>query len=388
MKIHEYQAKEILAAHGVPIPNGRVAATVAEVRQIAEELGGRVVVKAQIHAGGRGKGGGVRLAASADEAARHAEAILGMQLITHQTGPRGQQVKRVLVEEQRAIARELYLSLVLDNALGRLTMIASSEGGMEIEEVAATRPDAIHRIAIDPATGFQPHHGRILGEALCLTGDQLKSGGQVMAGLYRAFAASDASLIEINPLIVTTDGGVIALDAKINLDDNALFRHPDLEALRDKDEEDPLEVTAQEMGINNYIKLDGNIGCIVNGAGLAMSTMDVIKLAGGEPANFLDIGTVNDPQRVVSAFKIMTKDPAVKGVLINIFGGMARSDVIATGVVETRRQLGLPGFPIVVRLAGTNVEEGRRIIAESGMSVIMADDLNEAARKAVAAVSE
>ncbi len=386
MKLHEYQAKEILAQFGVPLPAGRVATSPAQARQIAEDLGGKVVVKAQIHAGGRGKGGGVKLASSPAEAEQRAADIIGMQLVTPQTGAQGQKVKSVLIAEQTDIARELYLSLLLDSAAGGLVFIASPAGGMDIEEVAATRPEEIHRVVIDPASGYQAYHGRKLAYALGLSGDQLRQALTVFNGVYRAYTASDASLVEINPLVVTNDGRVLALDAKVTIDDNALYRRPDIAAMRDKDEEDPLEVEAQEMGINNYIKLDGNIGCVVNGAGLAMSTMDVIKLAGGEPANFLDIGTVNDPQRVVSAFKIMTKDKAVKGVLINIFGGMARTDVIATGVVEAKRQLDLPNFPIVVRLAGTNVEEGKRIIAESGLPVITADDLGEAARKAVAAV--
>jgi succinyl-CoA synthetase beta subunit len=288
--------------------------------------------------------------------------------------------------EHRAIERELYLSVVLDNAVGEPVMIASAAGGMDIEEVAATRPESIHRVAINPASGFRPYHGRILATALGFSGDQARAAQQIMGGVYRAYAAKDASLVEINPLVVTADGRVLALDAKMNFDDNALYRHADIAEMRDKDEEDPLEVQAQDMGINNYIKLDGNIGCIVNGAGLAMSTMDVIKLAGGEPANFLDIGTVNDPNRVVSAFKIMTQDKGVRGVLINIFGGMARTDVIAAGVVEAHKQMDLSAFPVVVRLAGTNVEEGKRILAESGLPVISADDLGEAAKKAVAAV--
>lgn len=387
MKIHEYQAKELLAQFGVPVPKGRVATTVAEARQAAADMDGKVVVKAQIHAGGRGKGGGVKLANSVDEAEKVAGEILGMQLVTHQTGPRGQKVKRVLVEEQMQVERELYLSVVLDSAIGEPVMIASAAGGMDIEQIAATRPDEIHRVAIDPVSGFQPHHGRLLAYQLGFAGDQLRTALQVMGGMYRAYQAKDCSMVEINPLVVTGDGRVLALDAKINFDDNALFRHKDVEELRDRDEEDPLEVQAQDLGINNYIKLDGNIGCVVNGAGLAMSTMDVIKLAGGEPANFLDIGTVNDPIRVVSAFKIMMQDSGVKGVLINIFGGMARTDVIAAGVVEAHKQMDLTRFPVVVRLAGTNVEEGKRIIAESGLPIITADDLGEAARKAVEAVT-
>jgi succinyl-CoA synthetase beta subunit len=385
MKIHEYQAKQILAEFGVPVPQGRVATTPAEARAIAEELGGRVVVKAQIHAGGRGKGGGVKLANSPAEAEQLAGQIIGMQLVTPQTGPEGQRVKSVLVEEQVATRRELYLSALLDSANGRIVLIASAAGGIDIEEVAATRPEAIARVVIDPVTGFQPHHGRALAYALLLTGDEVRAGVQIAGAVYRAYVAKDASLVEINPLVLTLDGRLLALDAKMNFDDNALFRHPEIRALRDKDEEDPLEVQAEDLGINNYIKLDGTIGCVVNGAGLAMSTMDVIKLAGGEPANFLDIGTVNDPARVVNAFRIMTQDEGVRCVLINIFGGMARTDVIATGIVEAHRQMDLRRFPVVVRLAGTNVEEGRRIIAESGLPIITADDLGEAARKAVEA---
>ncbi|MBI2761703.1 MAG: ADP-forming succinate--CoA ligase subunit beta [Chloroflexi bacterium] len=387
MKIHEYQAKQILAEFGVPVPKGRVATTPAEARQIAEELGGKVVVKAQIHAGGRGKGGGVKLANSATEAEQAASQILGMQLITHQTGPQGQKVKQVLVEEQSPIERELYLSIVLDNALAEPVLIASAAGGMDIEEVAATRPDEIQRVAISPISGLRPYQSRIVATALGFTGDQVRAAQGIMGGLYRAYQAKDASLVEINPLVVTADGRVMALDAKMNFDDNALYRHADVAAMRDKDEEDPLEVQAQDLGVNNYIKLDGNIGCIVNGAGLAMATMDVIKLAGGEPANFLDIGTVNDPMRVVNAFKIMTQDKNVKGVLVNIFGGMARTDIIAAGVVEAQKQMDLTQFPVVVRLAGTNLEEGLRILAESGLPIITADDLGEAAKKAVAAVS-
>jgi succinyl-CoA synthetase beta subunit len=386
MKIHEYQAKAVLAEFGVPVPRGRVARTPQEARQIAEEFGGKAVVKAQIHAGGRGKGGGVKLANSADEAEQVAGQILGMQLVTHQTGPEGQTVKSVLVEEQMPIERELYLSVILDTALGWPVIIASAAGGMEIEQVAAETPEKIVRVAIDPATGYQPHHGREVAFALGLTGDLLRPALAVVGGLVRAYMAKDASLAEVNPLILTADGRVLALDAKMNFDDNALYRHPEIVELRDKDEEDPLEVQAQEMGISNYVKLDGNIGCVVNGAGLAMSTMDVIKHAGGEPANFLDIGTVNDSSRVVNSFKVILADPRVKAILINIFGGMARTDVIANGVVEAMRTMDLK-VPVVVRLAGTNVEEGRQIIADSGLPIITADDLGEAAKKAVEAAS-
>ncbi|HXK33669.1 MAG TPA: ADP-forming succinate--CoA ligase subunit beta [Dehalococcoidia bacterium] len=384
MKVHEFQAKQLLAEFGVPVPKGRVATSADDARKVAEELGGRVVVKAQIHAGGRGKGGGVKLANSPDEAAQLFGQILGMQLVTHQTGPQGQKVKTVLIEEQMQIERELYLAVLIDGAAGRPVMMASKAGGMEIEEVAAKTPEAIVRVSIDPVTGFQPHLARELCFALDLTGDLMKPAMQLMSGLYEAFVAKDASLAEINPLVVTDDGRVLALDAKMNFDDNALFRHPEIEALRDTDEEDPTEVEAAEKGISNFIKLDGNIGCLVNGAGLAMATMDSIKFAGGEPANFLDIATANDVNKVVDALKIIARDPNVKAILVNIFGGMARVDVIAQGIIEAQRQMPT-AIPVVARLAGTNVEEGERLIRESGLPVIRADDLGDAARKAVEA---
>jgi len=384
MKVHEFQAKQILAEFGVPVPKGRVARTPAEAKAIADELGGRVVVKAQIHAGGRGKGGGVRLANSAQEAEQVAAQILGMQLVTHQTGPEGQKVKSVLVEEQMQVARELYLAVLIDGAAGRPIMMASAAGGMEIEEVAAKTPEAIHRVSIDPVAGFQPHLARELCFALDLTGDLMRPALQLMTALYDAFIAKDASLAEINPMVVTADGRVLALDAKMNFDDNALFRHPEIEALRDKDEEDPSEVEAAEKGISNFIKLDGDIGCLVNGAGLAMATMDSIKLAGGEPANFLDIATANDVQKVVDALLIISRDPNVKAILVNIFGGMARVDVIAEGIIQAQRQMA-KAVPVVARLAGTNVEEGERLLRESGLPVIRAEELGDAARKAVEA---
>ena len=384
MKVHEYQAKQILAEFGVPVPNGRVARTPGEARAIAEELGGKVVVKAQIHAGGRGKGGGVKLANSVDEAERVASQIIGMQLVTHQTGPQGQRVKAVLVEEQMQVERELYLAVLIDGAAGRPIMMASAAGGMEIEEVASRTPEAIHRVTIDPVSGFMPHLARELCFALDLTGDHMKQATKLMTGLYDAFIAKDASLAEINPLVVTADGRVLALDAKMNFDDNALFRHPEIEALRDKDEEDPTEVEAAEKGISNFIKLDGDIGCLVNGAGLAMATMDSIKLAGGEPANFLDIATANDVQRVVDALMIIAADPNVKAILVNIFGGMARVDVIAEGIIRAQQQM-QKTIPVVARLAGTNVEEGERLIRESGLPVIRAEELGDAAKKAVEA---
>jgi succinyl-CoA synthetase beta subunit len=384
MKVHEYQAKQILAGYGVPVPKGAVATTPDEAAAVADSLGGKCVVKAQIHAGGRGKGGGVKLPGSVDEAREVASQILGMQLVTHQTGPAGQLVKTVLVEEQMPIDRELYLAVLIDGAAGRPVMMASAAGGVDIEEVAAKTPEQIHRITVDPVTGFLPNQARRLGFALSLSGDEMKQASKLMAGLYDAFVATDASLAEINPLVVTKDGRVLALDAKMNFDDNALFRHPEIEALRDKDEEDPTEVEAAEKGISNFIKLDGNIGCLVNGAGLAMATMDSIKLAGGEPANFLDIATANDVNKVVDALKIIARDPAVKAILVNIFGGMARVDVIAQGIIEAQRQMPT-AIPVVARLAGTNMEEGERLLNESGLPVIRAEGLGDAAGKAVEA---
>ena len=386
MKIHEFQAKKLLAEYDVPVPQGRVAATPAEARQVAEDLGRAVVVKAQVHAGGRGKGGGIKTADTPEEAERVAGEIIGMRLVTPQTGAEGKLVSRVLVEEQTQVERELYLSVLIDGAAGRPTMIASAAGGMEIEEVAANQPEAIHRISIDPAAGFQPHAGRELAFAIGLGGDLLRPAVALMTALYRCFSEKDCSLVEINPLVVSASGRLIALDAKVNFDDNAMFRREDIAAMRDPEEEDPLEVEAQELGINNYVKLDGNIGCVVNGAGLAMATMDGIKLAGGDPANFLDIGTVNDVSRVVNAFRILTADPSVKAVLINIFGGMARVDIIAQGVVDAHKELDVK-VPVVVRLAGTNVEEGERILQESGLPVIRAVGLGEATQKAAEAAA-
>jgi len=384
MKVHEFQAKRILADFGVPVPNGRVAASADEALAIAKEFGGKVVVKAQIHAGGRGKGGGVKLANSPDEASRAFAQIHGMQLITPQTGAAGQKVKTVLIEEQMQIERELYLAVLIDGAAGRPVMMASAAGGMDIEEVAAKTPQAIHRASIDPVAGFQPHLARGLCFALDLTGDAQKQAVKLMTGLYDAFLAKDASLAEINPLVVTKDGRVLALDAKMNFDDNALFRHPEIEGLRDKDEEDPSEVEAADKGISNFIKLDGNIGCLVNGAGLAMATMDGIKLAGGEPANFLDIATANDVDKVVDALMIISRDTNVKAILVNIFGGMARVDIIAEGIIQAQRKMS-KAIPVIARLAGTNVEEGERLLNESGLPVIRADDLADAAKKAVEA---
>ena len=384
MKIHEFQAKQLFQQFGVSTPKGQVASTPEEAKKIAQDLGGKVVVKAQIHAGGRGKGGGVKLANSPDEAAAVASQIIGMQLITHQTGPQGQKVRRLLIEEQMPIERELYFAILLDNAIGMPILVASAEGGMDIEAVAANTPEKIMRVPVDPATGYEPYHGRQIAFGLGLRGDFLRSAVQLFGALYELYVAKDGSLVEINPLVVTTDGRLLPLDAKVTFDDNADFRHKDIVELRDKDEEDPLEVQAHEMGILNYIKLNGNIGCVVNGAGLAMATMDSIKLAGGEPANFLDIGTVNDSERVVNALKIITTDPAVKAVLFNIFGGMARVDVIAHGIIDAQKQFSID-VPVVARLAGTNVDEGEALLAAANVNVIRAKDLGEAAKLAVQA---
>jgi succinyl-CoA synthetase beta subunit len=386
MKVHEYQAKELLARHGVPVPRGRVTSNADEAAAIASEIGGPVVVKAQIHAGGRGKGGGIKLAATPEDARKAASEIIGMTLVTHQTGPAGKLVKNVLVEEQLEVDRELYVSVVIDNSIGLPIIMASAEGGVEIEEVAAKNPDAIKRTRIDPTIGFQPFQGRGLAMEIGLDGDLMRPAATLIGGLTRAFDELDCTLTEVNPLVVTKDGRVLAADAKLSFDDNALYRHKDIAEMRDLDEEDPLEVQAQDSGVGNYVKLTGNIGCIVNGAGLAMATMDAIKLAGGDPANFLDIGTVNDPERVVASLKIITEDPDARAILVNIFGGMARVDVIAQGIIDGQNQLNIT-MPIVARLVGTNVEEGERLLAESGISLIRAQDLGEAARKAVEAAA-
>jgi succinyl-CoA synthetase beta subunit len=371
----------------VPVPRGRVAETADEAEAIAKELGVPVAVKAQIHAGGRGKGGGIKLADSPEQAREAASQIIGMNLVTHQTGPEGRLVKRVLVEEQLQVERELYLGVVIDNSIGLPLVMASADGGIDIEEVAAKTPEHIHKTPVDPTVGFQPFQGRELAIEIGLDGEMMRPAGSLIAGLYRCFAENDCTLTEVNPLVVTKDGRLLAADAKLNFDDNALYRHKDLAELRDIDEEDPLEVAAQESGIGNYVKLTGNIGCVVNGAGLAMATMDAIKLAGGEPANFLDIGTVNDTGRVVSSFRILTDDPNVRAILINIFGGMARVDIIAEGIIQAHREMEI-GVPVVARLVGTNLEEGERLLAESGLSsLIRAADLGEAARKAVEAAS-
>lgn len=384
MKIHEYQAKRLLQQHGVPVPRGREASSPEEAAKIARELGTAVAVKAQIHAGGRGKAGGIRLANTPAEAYEAAAQMLGRRLVTHQTGPEGRLVRMVLVEEALRPTRELYLSVVLDNSLAMPILMASDAGGVDIEEVAAQSPERIHRLPVDPAVGFQPFMGRQLGLAIGLRGEALKEAVTAMAGMYRLFVEKDCSLVEVNPLVVTEEGRLLAADAKVNFDDNALFRHPEVAALRDPHEEDPLEVQAQQMGISNYVRLSGDIGCVVNGAGLAMATMDAIKLAGGEPANFLDIGTVNNVERVVNSFRILTSDERVRAILINIFGGMARVDVIAEGIVRAYQEMDVR-VPVVVRLAGTNLEAGERILAQSGLPVIRARHLGEAAEKAVAA---
>jgi succinyl-CoA synthetase beta subunit len=384
MKVHEYQAKSILARFGVAVPRGEVTDSPAAAREIAKRLGGRVVVKAQIHAGGRGKGGGVKLAKDPEEAHDLARKILGMTLVTAQTGAAGRVVQKVLVEEALDIARELYLSVTLDRSRGLPVMMASLSGGMEIEEVAEKDASAIVREAIDPATGMFPFQARKLAFALGLSGESFKSGVALIQALFEAYVETDASLAEINPLLVTKQGAVLALDAKMTFDDNALFRHPDIKEMRDIAEEDPLEVEASRFGLN-YIKLDGNVGCMVNGAGLAMGTMDLVKLAGGEPANFLDVGGGANEEQVKNAFRIILSDKNVRGVLINIFGGIMRCDIIAKGVVAAVREMGL-SIPIIVRLEGTNVDEGKAILRESGLKITPADGLADAAQKVVEAV--
>jgi succinyl-CoA synthetase beta subunit len=382
MKIHEYQAKAILARHGVPVPRGEVAFNASEARDIAHRLGtSPVVVKAQIHAGGRGKGGGVKLAKSVDEAEQIAKQILGMTLVTHQTGPEGRIVQRVLIEEGLQIARELYLSLLLDRAAQKPVMMASAAGGMDIEEVAATTPEKIIRVYIEPGVGIVPFEARRLGFGIGLDGAQVNKFVKLASALYEAFVSTDASLVEINPLLVTAQGDLIALDAKMNFDDNALYRHADVRDLRDLGEEDPLEIEASKFSLN-YIHLDGNIGCMVNGAGLAMATMDIIKLAGGEPANFLDVGGGANAEQIRNAFKILMTDKNVKAVLINIFGGILRCDVLAQGVIAAVKELGVT-VPIVIRMEGTNVDEGKRLLRESKMNFTTADSMGEAATKVV-----
>lgn len=385
MNIHEHQAKELLRGFGVAVPKGIAAFTVDEAVSAAKKLGGDVtVVKAQIHAGGRGKAGGVKVVNSVAEVKTEAQRILGSTLVTHQTGPAGKAVQRLYIEEGCDIATELYLSMLVDRSSSQITIIASTEGGMDIEAVAAETPERILTISIDPATGLKPHHIRSVVNALKLTGTTAKQASGFLSGIYSTFTELDASLVEINPLVVTSSGDLLALDAKMSFDDNALFRQKDVLALRDLTEEDEREVKASEFDLN-YIKLDGTIGCMVNGAGLAMATMDIIKLEGGEPANFLDVGGSATTERVTEAFKIILSDKNVEGILVNIFGGIMRCDVIAEGVVEAARTLGLTK-PLVVRLEGTNVEKGKQIMGESGLAIISADNLGDAAKKIVAAV--
>ena len=392
MNIHEYQAKQLLAGYGVAVPRGKPAFTADEAQQAAQELGGNLwVVKSQIHAGGRGagrfkddpEGGGVRVVKSIENVRSHADAMLGSVLVTKQTGEAGKEVKRVYIEEGCDIARELYLGLLLDRASSRIVVMASSEGGMDIEEVAEKTPEKILKVTIDPATGMMPHHARKLSFGLGLEVKQINAGVKFMLAMYKAFTELDASIVEINPLVVTGSGDVIALDAKMNFDDNALYRHPELAELRDIDEEDPSEVEATKYDLN-FVKLDGTIGCMVNGAGLAMATMDIIKLYGSNPANFLDVGGSAKVEQVIAAFKIITSDPAVKAILVNIFGGIMRCDIIAEGVVAAAKEVDLQ-IPLVVRLEGTNVEEGKQLLADSGLNIIAAHNLADAAEKAVAA---
>ena len=382
MKIHEHQAKQLLAAAGVPVPRGAAAFTAAEARAAAERLGGRVVVKAQIHAGGRGKGGGVRLVSGAAEAERAAESMLGMTLVTAQTGPAGRRVGRLLIEEGLDVERELYVGLALDRALARPVLMASRAGGMDVEQVAAETPERIFREALDPAAGLQPFQARRLAFGLWLDPPLARRAAAVMQAAARAFRDLDASLVEINPLVVTAGGEVLALDAKMNLDDSALFRHPELRELRDTAEEEPLEVEASKHALS-YVRLDGRIGCMVNGAGLAMATMDIIHLAGGEPANFLDVGGGANAGQIRNAFRILMADPNVAAVLINIFGGILRCDVLAEGVIAAVRELAVT-LPVVIRMEGTNVEAGRKMLRESGLNFTTADTMGEAAERVVA----
>ncbi|MEC9378951.1 MAG: ADP-forming succinate--CoA ligase subunit beta [Candidatus Latescibacterota bacterium] len=383
MKIHEFQGKELLRSYGVAVPDGKVATTAEQAQTIAADFGGRVVVKAQIHAGGRGKGGGVKVADDPQQAAQHASDILGMQLVTHQTGPEGQKVKQVLVERASDISCELYLGITLDRAQSRVVVMASQEGGVEIEEVAAKTPEKILRETVEPGLGLQPFQATRLAFGLGLEGKQVRAGAGLLMNLYKAFEGADCSIAEINPLVVTGDGHVLALDAKINFDDNALYRQKDLLELRDLDEEEPLEVEATSFDLN-YIKLDGTIGCMVNGAGLAMATMDIIKLAGGSPANFLDVGGGASAETVENGFRILLSDPNVNAILINIFGGIVRCDRVAAGVIQARKNL-QTDVPIVVRLAGTNADIAAKMLEESDMNFAVGNDLADAAEKVVAA---
>ena len=387
MNIHEYQAKTLLKTFGVTVPRGTPAMTVEEAVAAAESLGGPVwVIKAQIHAGGRGKGGGVKVVKSVDEVKKEAQRILGMQLVTHQTGPEGQKVRRLYIEEGADIAQELYLSVVLDRGTGRVTVMASTEGGMDIEEVAEKHPEKIIKVSVDPATGIQGFHARDVVFGLGLKDEALKAGQKLVTQLYTAFMKLDASQIEINPLVVTKKNELIVLDAKMNFDDNALFRQKEVAEMRDLDEEDAKEQEAKDHELS-YVALDGNIGCMVNGAGLAMATMDIIKLYGGQPANFLDVGGGADKARVTAAFKIILADPQVKGVLVNIFGGIMKCDIIAEGIVAAAKEVAL-SVPLVVRLEGTNVDKGKDILSHSGLPIISADNLADAAKKVVDATQK
>jgi succinyl-CoA synthetase beta subunit len=387
MNIHEYQAKEILRSFGTPVPRGKAAFSVDEAVAAARELPGPVwVVKAQIHAGGRGKGGGVKVVKSIADVEKEAKRMLGMTLVTHQTGPQGREVKRLYIEDGSAIARELYLSALVDRATSRIAFIVSTEGGMDIEEVAHKTPERIATFQIEPAAGYSPYIGNQIAAALQLKGDEIKQCGAVVKSLYDAFVAKDMSLLEINPLVVTKSGQIICLDAKINFDDNALYRHKDVQALRDLGEEDPTEVEASKYDLS-YIKLDGSIGCMVNGAGLAMATMDIIKLYGGEPANFLDVGGGASKEKVTAAFKLILSDKHVEGILVNIFGGIMKCDIIAEGIVAAAKEVHL-SVPLVVRLEGTNVELGKTILAESGLPIVSGNDLADAAQKIVKAVRD
>jgi succinyl-CoA synthetase beta subunit len=386
MNVHEYQGKEILRKYGVATPRGIPCFSVAEAEGASRKLGGKAwVVKAQIHAGGRGKGGGVKLARSIEEVREHASQILGMTLVTHQTGPEGRLVKRLLVEEGADIRKELYVGMVVDRATQRVTLMASSEGGMDIEEVAASTPDKIYKVAIDPTAGLTDAQADDVARKIGVPEPSVPEARKFMQGLYRAFDECDASLAEINPLILTGDGKVLALDAKLNFDSNALFRHPDIVAMRDLDEEDPAEVEASKFDLS-YISLDGNIGCLVNGAGLAMATMDTIKLYGAAPANFLDVGGGASTEKVTEAFKLMLKNPAVKGILVNIFGGIMRCDTIAEGVIAAAREVKL-SVPLVVRMKGTNEDLGKQMLQASGLPIISADNMGDAAQKIVAAIA-
>jgi len=385
MNIHEYQAKGVLSKYGVAVPKGKVADNPAEAEAIAEEFGTAVVVKAQIHAGGRGKGGGVKFAKTPAEAREYAKQIIGMTLVTHQTGPQGKKVKRVLIEQAGKIKRELYLGMVIDRGMSRVVMMASTEGGMEIETVAAKTPEKILKEWVDPAVGLMPFQARKLAFGLGIPGELTGKAVKFMTGLYKAFVDTDCSLAEINPLVLTEDGDIVALDAKMNFDGNGLFRHKDIEAMRDLDEEDPTETEASRFGLS-YISLDGNIGCMVNGAGLAMATMDMIKHCGGAPANFLDVGGGATAEQVTNAFRLILSDSKVKAILVNIFGGIMRCDIIAEGVVTAAKTLGLT-VPLVVRLEGTNVEKGREILAASKLNIIAAADMGDAAKKVVKAAA-